>query len=669
MVLAMRLWLAEKPSQARDIARVLGAQSKHDGYLEGASEIVTWCFGHLLEQAPPEHYGDQYRRWSLESLPIVPQTWQSTVKGSARKQFAVIRRLLEQAREVVIATDADREGEMIAREVLDACAWHGPVQRLWLSALDETSVRRALSNLWPGSKTEPLYRAATSRARADWLVGMNLTRAYTVLGRAAGHDGVLSVGRVQTPTLRLVVDRDRAIAAFVPQPYWDVRVVLEHANGRFQARWVPPAPVADNEGRCVSEASARQVAQRVSGGAARVSGVETTRVRQAPPLPLDLGTLQQEASRRWGMGAQATLQAAQSLYETHKATTYPRTDCPYLPQSMRADVPQVLDALAQSDPDLMPWVQRADAGAQSRAWNDAKITAHHAIIPTSAPCQIARMSESERRVYDLVRRRYLAQFYPPHEFDKTEVQLRAGEGDQLRATGKRIVVPGWRELFGADDEDADAQALPALAEGDRCQVVGAEVEAKKTTPPAHYTDGTLIAAMKNVSRLVEDPRLRKRLKETAGIGTEATRAGIIETLLERGFVRKRKKHVVATDTGRALVDALPAPVTDPGTTALWEQALEEIAEGRHDPAEFLKQQADWVRVLVTRAQGGAGLALRPADVPQHPCPACGKPMRRRKGRDGHFWGCTGYPECRQTLPDQRGKPGKVRTLRQRGLGG
>jgi DNA topoisomerase III len=194
---------------------------------------VTWCFGHLLEQAPPEHYGEQYKRWSLESLPIVPETWQSTVKASARKQFAVIRRLLQQAREVVIATDADREGEMIAREVLDACAWRGPVQRLWLSALDEASVRKALSSLWPGAKTEPLYRAATSRARADWLVGMNLTRAYTVLGRAAGHDGVLSVGRVQTPTLRLVVDRDRAIAAFVPQPYWDVRVTLEHANGRF----------------------------------------------------------------------------------------------------------------------------------------------------------------------------------------------------------------------------------------------------------------------------------------------------------------------------------------------------------------------------------------------------------------------------------------------------
>jgi DNA topoisomerase-3 len=661
----MRLWLAEKPSQARDIARVLGAQSKRDGYLEGASETVTWCFGHLLEQAPPEHYGEQYKRWSLESLPIVPATWQSSVKASARKQFAVIRRLLEQAREVVIATDADREGEMIAREVLEACAWRGPVQRLWLSALDEASVRKALSNLWPGAKTHPLHLAATSRARADWLVGMNLTRAYTVLGRAAGHDGVLSVGRVQTPTLRLVVDRDRAIAAFVPQPYWDVRVALAHANGRFQARWVPPVPVADSEGRCISEASARQVAQRVSGGAARVSDVETTRVRQAPPLPLDLGTLQQEASRRWGMGAQATLQAAQSLYETHKATTYPRTDCPYLPQSMRTDVPQVLDALAHSDPDLIPWVQRADAGVQSRAWNDAKITAHHAIIPTSAPCQIARMNESERRIYDLVRRRYLAQFYPPHEFDKTEVQLRAGEGDQLRATGKCIVVSGWRELFGADDEDADAQALPALAEGDRCQVVGAEVEAKQTTPPAHYTEGTLIAAMKHVSRLVDDPRLRQRLKDTAGIGTEATRAGIIETLLQRGFVSRRKKHLVATDTGCALIDALPAPVADPGTTALWEQALEEIAEGRRDPDEFLTQQADWVGVLVTRAQGGAGLALRPVSVPQHPCPACGKPLKRRKGRDGHFWGCTGYPECRATLPDQRGKPGKARSLRQR----
>jgi DNA topoisomerase III len=664
----MRLWLAEKPSQARDIARVLGAQSKGDGYLRGSAETVTWCFGHLLEQAPPERYGEQYQRWSLDTLPILPETWQLTVKAPARKQFGVIRRLLQQAREVVIATDADREGEMIAREVLDACAWRGPIHRLWLSALDEASVRKALSTLWPGEKTRPLYLAGMSRARADWLVGMNLTRAYTLLGRQAGHDGVLSVGRVQTPTLRLVVDRDRAIEAFVPQPYWDVKVILDHANGRFEARWLPPAPVADAEGRCIRESSARQVAQRVAGGEASVSGVETTRVRQAPPLPFDLGTLQQEASRRWGMGAQQVLQTAQALYESHKATTYPRTDCPYLPQSMLSEVPQVLDAMVQSDPDMTPWVKRSDPGVRSRAWNDAKITAHHAIIPTTARCQVARMSESERRIYDLVRRRYLAQFFPQHEFDRTEAHLRAGEGDRLRATGKRIVVPGWRELFGADDDDAEVQALPSVAEGDHCRVTSAEVEAKTTTPPAHYTEGTLIAAMKHVSRLVDDPQLRKRLKETAGIGTEATRAGIIETLLQRGFVRKRKKHVVSTDTGRALIDALPDPVQDPGTTALWEQALEEIAEGRRDPAEFLKQQADWVRMLVARAQAGAGLAMRPADVPQHPCPACGKPMRRRKGRDGHFWGCTGYPECRQTLPDQRGKPGKVRKLRQRAPG-
>ena len=656
----VRVWLAEKPSQARDIAKVLGASHKRDGYLEGTEDTVTWCFGHLLEQAAPEHYGEQYRRWALETLPIIPAHWQSTVKTTARKQFAVIQRLLRKAGAVVIATDADREGEMIAREVLEACAWNGPVQRLWLSALDEASVRKALANLWPGARSYPLHLAATSRARADWLVGMNLTRAYTVLGRAAGHDGVLSVGRVQTPTLRLVVDRDRAIAAFVPQPYWEVRVQLEHANGRFEAKWLPSAPLSDSEGRCINEASARQVAQRLSGASARITDVETTLVRQAPPLPLDLGTLQQEASRRWGLGAQATLKAAQSLYETHKATTYPRTDCPYLPPSMQAEAEQVLAALAQSDPELKPWIERADTTLKSRAWNDAKIKAHHAIIPTALACSMARMNSDEQRIYDLVRRRYLAQFYPAHEFDRTEVQLRAGEGDRLRATGKRIVIPGWRELFGADTDDAEEQALPALAGGDPCQIRGWGIEAKKTQPPAHYTEGTLIAAMKHVSRLVEDPRLQKRLKETAGIGTEATRAGIIETLLQRGFVQTRKKHLIATDTGCALIDALPAPVTDPGTTALWEQALEDIAEGRRDPEEFLKQQADWVGVLVARAQAGAGLNLRQVNTPQHACPTCGKPLKRRKGRNGYFWGCTGYPECRTTLPDQRGKPGKER---------
>jgi len=665
----VRLFLCEKPAQARDIAAVLGARSRSDGCLRGQGVVVTWCVGHLLEMESPEAYGDQYRRWDLGTLPILPDRWRLRPRKGAGKQLKVVGQLLKESSEVVVATDADREGETIAREVLDRFGWKGPVLRLWLSALDEASIRKALSNLLPGEKTRPLYLAGLARARADWLVGMNLTRAYTLLGREQGHDGVLSVGRVQTPTLRLVVDRDREIEAFRPRPYWEVVCSLEADTGSFVAKWLPSGDVADDEGRCASEQAARTVAQKVSGRRAIVDGIETRRIREAPPLPFDLGSLQQEASRRWGMGAQQVLDIAQALYETHKATTYPRTDCPYLPTSMLGEAGQVLEALRQSDSRIDALVERADRSHQSRAWNDGKITAHHAIIPTVAVCDVGRMSKDEFRIYDLIRRRYLAQFYPRHEYDRTTVDL-VLEGERFRAGGRQVAEPGWRVLFGQEPRDEDSedeqQQIPVLDRGDECRAGEARVLTRQTKPPARFTEGSLIGAMKHAGRFVSDPALRKMLRETAGIGTEATRAGIIQTLLDRGFLRKEKKHLVSTETGRSLVDALPDPVKDPGTTALWEQALEAIADGSGDMDDFLARQKEWVSALVQRAvQGAASLEV---SAGSHPCPDCGKPLRRRKGKNGWFWGCTGYPECRCTLPDNRGEPGRGKA-RSRGKAG
>lgn len=657
-----RLFLCEKPSQARDIARILGAQGKGDGCLNGSGVTVTWCFGHLLEMVPPEGYGEQYKRWALDTLPILPDSWRLEVKSDACKQFKIIKGLLASAREVVIATDADREGETIAREVLQLCQWRGPVTRLWLSALDDASIRKALGGLRPGEQTQPLYWAGLGRARADWLVGMNLTRAYTVLGRERGLDGVLSVGRVQTPTLRLVVDRDRAIESFRPVPYWDVLATFAIGNGGFRAKWVPPEAVADSEGRCINEQAARTLAQRLAGKQGVVAAAETKRAREAPPLPYDLGTLQQEADRLYGMGAQQVLDTVQALYETHKAVTYPRTDCPYLPQSMLAESSAVLDAMVRSDEELASAVASADRGLRSKAWDDGKITAHHAIIPTKAACNVPRMNDGERQVYDLIRRRYLAQFYPHHEFDKTLVSLSA-DGELFQATGRRVVVDGWKALYQfsreeRDSDDTDDQELPQLIKGAACPVAAAEAVAKQTKPLARFTEGTLIAAMKNVAKLVTDARLKQILKETSGLGTEATRAGIIKTLLERGFLQKRKKNLISTDMGRALIDALPEPVKEPGTTALWEQALDDIAQGRGSLEEFVRRQADWVATMVARAKQNGDLGG--VEVPQHACPECGKPLRRRKGKSGFFWGCSGYPECQITLPDESGKPGRPR---------
>jgi DNA topoisomerase-3 len=661
----MRLYLCEKPSQARDIARVLGASHRGEGCLRGTGICVTWCFGHLLEMAPPDGYGEQYRRWRLETLPIIPADWRLQPRQAGRKQLNAIQGLLGEAREVVIATDADREGETIAREVLDLYRWQGPVARLWLSALDETSIRKALAALRPGEQTCPLYLAGLGRARADWLVGMNLTRAYTLLGRSEDQAGVRSVGRVQTPTLRIVVDRDRAIEAFVPVPYWDLIATFQPENDDrpFRARWQPADSHRDSEGRCTNEPAARQVAQQVAGSRGRVTDAQIERVTEPPPLPFDLGTLQQEASRRWGMGAQEVLDAAQALYETHKATTYPRTDCPYLPESMRGEAPRVLAALRQSDPMIADQVEAADSSLCSRVWNDAKITAHHAIIPTAVPCDLSKMGEREQRIYDLVRRRYLAQFCPPHRYDRTTVILNAG-GETFQATGRRIVTSGWRALFGGEDAGEQAaneqQELPPLSAGDTCHVSDARVEQRATRPQPRYTEGTLIAAMKHAARLVSDPKLKKKLRESAGLGTEATRAGILQTLIKRGFLRRHKRHLISTDTGRLLIDTLPEEVKDPGTTALWEQALDDIAQSRGDLDVFVTAQARWVRDLVQQVQSSDDPSkdgIQDA-APAHPCPDCGKPMRRRKGRRGFFWGCSGYPECTTTLPDAGGKPGQ-----------
>lgn len=653
-----RLFLCEKPSQARDIARVLGVSGKGDGCLKGSDITVTWCFGHLLEMVPPEGYGEAYKRWALENLPILPEHWRLEVKKDARKQFRIVKALLADAKEVVIATDADREGETIAREVLQRCRWQGPLFRLWLSAMNESSIRKALAELRPGEQTQPLYRAGLGRARADWLVGMNLTRTYTVLGREGGHSGVLSVGRVQTPTLRLVVDHDRVIESFRSVPYWDLLVAFITENGRFQAKWMPNEAISDTEGRCIDKEAARTLARRLPGLQGSVTGVVTKRHRVPPPLPYDLGSLQQEADRRFGLGAQQVLDQVQALYETHKAVTYPRTDCPYLPQSMFQEAATVFEAMRRSDPAFDKVISTADLDLRSKAWNDGKITAHHAIIPTTAPADLSRMSESERQVYDLIRRRYLAQFYPAYEYDTTLVSVLV-EQEVFQATGRHVLIEGWQSLYRSnprdDGEECDDQKLPRLEKGMVCTVATAETIDKQTKPPARFTEGTLVAAMKNVGRLITDERLRRVLKETSGIGTDATRGGIIKTLLDRGFLVKRKKQLISTDTGRVLIDALPAPVKDPGTTALWEQALDEIAQGQGDLDEFVRRQAEWVSRIVAGAKQGGEFTQVPSQHP--PCPECGKALQRRKGRHGFFWGCSGYPACGVVLHDNGGKPG------------
>ncbi|GAC1626334.1 MAG: DNA topoisomerase III [Nevskia sp.] len=682
----MRVFLCEKPSQARDIAAVLGANQKGDGCLLGQEVAVTWCFGHLMEMAAPEAYDPAYKRWSLDTLPILPAEWKIEVKKDGAKQFRAIRTLIKQASEVVVATDADREGETIGREILDAVNWRGRVLRLWLSALDPASIRKALGALLPGEKTAPLYLAGLGRARADWLVGMNLTRAFTLLGTEGGADGVRSVGRVQTPTLRLVVERDSEIEQFVPRAYWDITAhcTPPGSNSVFKARWKPANVPMDTEGRCTSEPAARTVAQRIAGRNGRVALAETKRLSEPPPLPFDLSGLQQECSRRFGMGAQETLDSAQRLYEQWKATTYPRTDCPYLPESQLAESIAVMAAVAGSDPTAMSaFVRAADPARRSRAWDDRKITAHHAIIPTAVRVKPEEMNEADRRVYDLIRRRYVAQFHPAYEFNLTRIELLI-EGEHLHVTGRVPVVMGWRVVIAeAPDDEADDEraSLPPLKHGDAVLCAKAEVERKQTQPPARHTEGTLIQAMKSVGRQVQDAKLRQVLKETSGIGTEATRAAIIETLLARGYIERqgKKKLLVSTLKGRVLIAAVPDSVKDAATTAVWEQALDDIAQGKAGLDEFLAKQRAGLRELMAeikahtpaKATGGArasqpersspSLRRSPAARHQAPataasgraqrCPSCKtgtlvQKTARKGSRAGQlFWACNGWPKC------------------------
>ncbi|EBH0783481.1 DNA topoisomerase III [Salmonella enterica] len=663
----MRLFLCEKPSQARDIAKFIGAGQRGDGFLSGPGVTVTWARGHLLEQAEPEAYGEQYGNpWRLDVLPLVPQQWKLEVKKDARSQFSVINRLLKQVDEVVIATDADREGEVIARELLEYCRFQGRVFRLWLSALDDASIRSALANIWPSEKTEALYRAGVGRGRADWVTGMNLTRLYTLKAREAGISGVMSVGRVQTPTLAIVVRRDLEIENFIPKPYSDVIATLISDNIAFPVKWVAAAQYCDEEGRCIQAGIAAQVVELCRQTAsATVIDCQTKRQKKSAPLAFSLGSLQQACAEKFGMPAQQVLDIAQSLYETHKLTTYPRTDCGYLPVSMRDEVRAVLAALMQTDPSLKshPALAQLDISLVSRIWNDKKITAHHGIIPTKQAGDLSRLSTDERNVYQLIRQHYLAQFLPQMEVDATEATFNIS-GQLFRTTGNVVVVAGWKALFtepsrtaqipadGNEDKEGVSR-LPPLQAGQTCRVQGAEEKRLQTKPPVPYNDGTLIAAMTNAASFVTDAALKKVLKENAGIGTEATRAGIIDTLVKRGFLVRDKKVLRSTPTGRDLVSALPSALTSPGLTALWEQLLDEVAAGRVSLEDFMAKQNAWVVQLVSQ---GKSQPLAMQAPPGPPCPVCGGRTAQRQGKNGLFFGCVNYPACRGIAGSGSGGP-------------
>ena len=659
----MRLFIAEKPSVAKAIAAELGNVKRADGYLQCGSDRVTWCFGHILEMAKPSHYGERYAKWRAEDLPIIPQNWVLLPKEDAKAQLTVIGRLLKDATDIVNAGDPDREGQLLVDEVLDHFAVRRNIKRFWVSAQDSVSIQRGLAALKNNDDYQGLKNAALARQRADWLIGMNFSRAYTLRAQRGGaQKTVLTVGRVQTPTLALVVARDREIEAFKPVAYVAIQATIKHANGDFRASWKAKDDQAglDSEGRLVDRTIAEAIIKATTGQSGILKEYRQEPKADGQPRVYALSDITLKASNKFGYSAEDVLKACQALYETHKLTSYPRTDCDYLPDSQHADASRVLAALKYVNPGFSKLIEGADPTIKSKTWNDAKITAHHGIIPTMHKGDASRLTDIERNIYELILRAYLAQFYPAHEYMSTTVAVDV-QSEVFTASGKIVTRNGWRDVYQIElednDTDDDTQPLPHMTQDDPVSCAQVNAKVMKTKPPARFNEGTLGKAMENVHKLVSDPEERKILKEGDGIGTSATRAAIISELRRREFLEAKGKQIISTTLGRGLIDTLPENVKSASLTAFYESMLKEIEGGQCTVDAFIEQQARFIRDQVAEANSGASTVAGTAGPV---CPKCGQGHLRRiprKDGKGHFWGCTRYSEgCSAAYDDKAGKP-------------
>ncbi|ROR98704.1 DNA topoisomerase-3 [Sinobacterium caligoides] len=638
----MRLFIAEKPSLGRAIAAVLAKpHRKQDGCIYSADgDCVTWCVGHLLEQAEPQHYDPAFKKWSLEHLPIVPENWQLMPKAKTKKQLAVIKSLLREADSVVHAGDPDREGQLLVDQVLAYLGVKGEraasVQRLLISDLNPPAVRQALTQLRSNREFIPLSTSALARSRADWLYGINMTRAYTLQGRKVGYDGVLSVGRVQTPVLGLVVKRDAEIEHFVSHPFYQVEALLEpigvadeDAGKRFSASWQPSEacrPYQDEQGRVISKPLAENVCSRIEGQQGVVKAVDKRLKKYNAPLPFNLSALQIEASKRFAMTAQQVLEHCQQLYERYQLITYPRSDSRHLPVAQHAMAPRVCASLAENISELAQELTAVDYSRRSRAWNDSKVDAHHAIIPTEKRMAVASLSEPLQQLYLLISRFYLAQFYPPYQYNETAVRVEIA-GGMFVAKAKQLVDVGFKRVLPDRRQQQDS-FLPPLVVGQSCLCRTAKLLEKQTEPPKPYDDATLLAAMTGIARHVSSAEVRKILKDTDGLGTEATRAGIIELLFRRKFLRRAAKTITATAAGRGLVASLPESATTADMTAQWEASLNAISERQIRYGCFMQPLQQSLYPLIAEAQAVLPEALKGLPVEKG---GGGKKRRRSTG--------------------------------------
>ncbi len=635
------LVIAEKPSVGRDLASALpGAFMKHEGYLESESHIVSWAVGHLVQLAEPDEYDPKFKKWRMADLPIVPDEFKLVVRDErSRKQFTVLSKLLRRADvdEVINACDAGREGELIFAWTYEKANASKPVRRLWLSSMTSAAIKQAFAGLRPADEFSRLEEAARSRSEADWIVGMNSTRAATIRLRSS-FDGAVSLGRVQTPTLAILARREEEIRAFKPEPYWLVDADFEPTTGdpgrryqgRFHAGANPRLPTAD-------EAEAIVAAVREQPG--EITKLDKTTKKERSPLLYDLTSLQRDANTRFGFSARRTLAAAQRLYEEHKALTYPRTNSRFLPTDMIGELKGIARLVGshREYAKAASYVTGLDMLPLARVVNDAKVTDHHAIIPTNSEHRLDKMSDDDRRIYDLVTRRFLAVFHPDAVFENTRLETTVASY-VFRTRGRLLVVPGWRGVYGeetaeerADDDEGTDQLLPKLAAGEDVRTLEVAAAEKETKPPRRYSDASLLGAMETAGKLVDDEELREAMKDS-GIGTPATRAAIIERLIDVGYVEREGRSLVTGEKGLNVIRFLGEhALTSPSMTGDWEHRLARIEEGEESRERFMGDIAAFARETVAVLDE----KLKEVRIPRAnlgPCPVCGRDIvENRKG--------------------------------------
>jgi len=632
------LIIAEKPSVARDIARVLHCNKNNNGVIEGGNYVVTWGLGHLVTLADPEDYDPKYKEWKIEDLPMMPDQFRLEVIKQTGKQYRVVKSQIHRADvgEIIIATDAGREGELVARLVLEKAGNKKPIKRLWISSVTDKAIKEGFAKLKNGHEYDNLYDAAMCRAEADWLVGINATRALT-----CKYNASLSCGRVQTPTLAIIARREEEIKSFVPRPYYGITAKCTTPALSFTWRDEKSKSFRSFDKDRVETLLGKMKAQ----GEGVITEVKSVPKKNESPQLYDLTELQREANRRFNYSAKETLNIMQRLYENHKVLTYPRTDSRYLSSDIVPSIKERLEACGVGPyRKLAGRLMNQRIQASPSFVNDKKVTDHHAIIPTEQFVQLDHMTIDERKIYDLVVRRFLAVLYPPFEYEQTEITLDLG-GETLAARGKTVKALGWKEVYETQDEEDEEQELkeqnlPVMKKGDRLAELTVAMTEGKTKPPSPFQEATLLSAMENPVSYMEtkDRDMAKTLGETGGLGTVATRADIIEKLFSSFLLERRGKDIYLTSKARQLLTLVPEDLKKPELTGEWEMRLSEIAGGKLKRAAFMKDIRQYSGDLIHQIRSGEG-SFNHDNLTNHKCPDCGKRMLAVKGKNSEMLVC------------------------------